>query len=778
VCANYYLASRNTFALTAPAADSASGLASGDVIGFNCIVDKETGAQFWKELDGQYLVDLFYNSQADPVAKNPQEELPIIMSDFRSGFGQDIFDYSDLKRYFSSYGADLSLKDRAILSYGATGITLPAYSALTITNADMETASSGWTNGTRDAAQKHGGSYSYSVAATVAYQDLSWNAKYQNTVIEFTCWIWSNQASKGRISVDDGVGQTDSSYHTGGSSWEEITVRHVMDNAATRIRLELDSTDITVYFDDASLSEEPVSNKVVAHATFNDEEYIGYGNIISKLKSDGTNFDSVYSFPADITSLVPFQVSGTSYLFIFLGTSNAYWYMTTAEAFTESNATDKTYQYAAWVNTTVDTMYANDGANTLRSTVDPLNGGTVWSAQTIVGAAEHNINGLMNRSGALYIPKEDTIYYLDSSGNVQKELAPELEALTNTSSGKNADIWLDKIYYPAGSTSLLEIGATNTWRSPSEFCTNQSAFNGQVFAVTHDDKWLFAILDNSTKVEVLKGRLETVDGSTGWVWHPYQEITLAGCETAFVSSIYQKRLWIASTSASDSLYYIPLPSGYGDVENDTNRSFATTGYFETPFLHGRFKADTKAWIKVTATLGHTYDADIYWECHYKKLQDSSYTDAGDFIGTATDRTHTLYLPVDGSSNNPVSSMMRFKLVGITDDPNKTPVLLNFDARAVMYPTVKDIIWAKIQVAREMLTKDGKVKNKYAKMKACLEKCRDATWPVTMVDIDGVTCYVRFLELPQGLPWREPVSNDKDRDFDYVYNLLLLKMPLS
>ena len=163
---------------------------------------------------------------------------------------------------------------------------------------------------------------------------------------------------------------------------------------------------------------------------------------------------------------------------------------------------------------------------------------------------------------------------------------------------------------------------------------------------------------------------------------------------------------------------------------------------------------------------------------YKKLQDSTYTNIGNLVGTATDRTHTLYLPVDGSSNSPVSTMMRFKLIGVTGATTTTPVLLALDIRSVLYPTRKDIIWAKVKVARQMMTSDGKTVNKYAKMKACLEKCRDATYPVTMTDIDGTSTEVRFLELPQGLPWREPVSDEKDKDYEYVYNCLMLRTPTS
>ena len=232
------------------------------------------------------------------------------------------------------------------------------------------------------------------------------------------------------------------------------------------------------------------------------------------------------------------------------------------------------------------------------------------------------------------------MYYLSSAGAVQNDLAPELGALTKSAdNGKNTAIWLNRLYMPWGDQSLLEEDSgTNTWRSPALFATNASEYNGQVFAVVGDDQYLYAILDNSTSIVVLAGRQETIGGTTGWVWHCINETTLTGCETAFISTVYQKRLWISSTLASDSLYYIPLPLGYADVANDTNRSFLTGTTFETPWLHGNFKATTKGFPELELVMGHTYNAARYFAVKYKKLGDSSWTTIGS--GTLTDGTGT------------------------------------------------------------------------------------------------------------------------------------------
>jgi hypothetical protein len=713
----------------------------------------------------------------------------------------NIQDYLQPKRYYSSFGCDLSVKGTAMAGWNSTAITLPTITATNEANLDWETWSDASTPGTwtedqalTRTASPHTGTYCGGIAGfptaawtLVAHQHVLWNAEYQNRVFHVRGWgkcshNWSAGDAGVKFAIYDGVGRTYSgNCGNSGTDWTQSTVgTRQLDASATELTIEVylrsDGNAYNYSFDDMEFID-PTVGAVKRGVTFNTHEYIPYGNNLIKINGSTSAVSYIYSLPAAITSLCPYQVSGTDYLFIFLGTSEAYWYMVVAETFTQSTATNKTYQFSTWVNTTVDTMYANDGANTIRSTINPLNGGTAWSSQTIVGSAANAITHLQEKDGALLIDKVDRPYYLSATGTVQKDLAPECDSGKSTHSGKNSTSWNGEYYRPTGDQALLRAGTSNEWIQPSKYATQSGDFTGQVEACAGDEEYLYVGTDNSTKIEIHKTREEIIDGTLTRVWHPIHELTLAGIEAMWISTVYQKRLYIAST-ASSVLYYLPLPTKYGDITNDSNKTFKTTTYWETPYLHGRFLADTKGWLKTVATLGHAYDADIYWTIQYKKLQDSSYTNIGNLVGTATDRTHTLYIPVDGSSNNPISTMMRFKLIAVTDDTAKTPILNSLDIRAILYPSKKDIIWAKVKIAKEMTTMDGKSTDKYAKMKACLDKCRDATYPVTMKDIDGVTRYVRFLQLPNSLPWREIVSDEKGRDYDYIYNLLMLQTPTS
>ena len=747
-------------------------------------------APFYEEYDDEYLASQFFSDPAGYGNLPPEKSIAIRQDSWRSGFGEDRYDSDDPERYFSSFGMDMRHKGRAILGWTPTTVTKPTANSPSLIDADLESWSGGalvsWsvTGGVTEESAGgniHAGVRSawLSSGATV-YQNISWLAKYQNRLFTFTMWVRSEDANKHRIEIYDGVGSTYSSYHTGGGAFEQLTVTRRLDSAATQLMVRgVSEGGGAAYFDDSAISVPSLGTGVV-HADFNGQNYASIGKILAKMNGTGTAFTAVYEFPVSITALVPFQVSGTSYLFIFLGTSNAYWYMTTGEALTESTAADKTYQYAVWVHGVADTMWANDGGNTMRSTVDPLNGGTAWSGQTVIGRPDHSITALLEWQNLVYIMKEDRPYYIDSSGNVQDDVVPQLETEKATTSGKNATIWQNKLYTQAGAQTLAEVdtSGTITFRSPALSTYNQSEFVGQIFALAHDTFYLYAVIDNSAKVEILAGRMETVGSTTSWVWHPIQEITLTGCETAWVSTVFQKRLWISSTSSGESLYYIPLPATYGNIESDTNRNFKTDGYFETPWLHGNFRADNKHFTKITASLGHDFDTDIYFECWYKR-PGGSYVDAGDLKGTSGDRNPELFIPDDGSSVPPFDKKMRLKFVGKTDDTTKTPVLEDYDLRAVLYPTIRKIIACKVRVSDEVRNKLGMVDGTALLYKTTLDNARDNVLePISIRDIDGNTTTVKLLPLPRGTPRWELVKDEQGRNQERWYNLLMMVVKLS
>lgn len=102
-------------------------------------------------------------------------------------------------------------------------------------------------------------------------------------------------------------------------------------------------------------------------------------------------------------------------------------------------------------------------------------------------------------------------------------------------------------------------------------------------------------------------------------------------------------------------------------------------------------------------------------------------------------------------------------------------LLSFDCRGVWYPERRNIIQCTILCDDGLVTRDGTIDGQTAAdIKAAIEEARDdATWPVTFYDINGNTIYVKFLSARYRI-----AEATKDRPKAYVFDLTLLKVPLS
>jgi len=578
----------------------------------------------------------------------PEKELAITEDDWRAGMGLEYAASDAVKRYFTSTGMDMRSKGMGVAGPTSTTVTIPnttggvavGTAATNESNMGFESAFSGnWTGdftqgsnnprtGTYNATRTSGSTGVYKSSSLT----LTFDNGYRSHPFTFKAYGVTNNAigPNVRIGINDGKTTTYCDPSTA-TSYTLLTHTKTLAADATALVLIISTSDFqngVVDFDDCTLTCDDGYDGLPIFIDFNGERYMAKGSWLTKLDSNGDEFATVKSdFQAPITDL---EVYSDSKLYIALGLSKAYWEMTTAEAFTENTLTVNKFKYFCFVHTTADTMYGSASVNTIYSTINPANGGTQWTGPTKVGDAGFEITNLIENSGSLAVMKSDIPYYLNSSGVVRNDMAPELATDTvSTDNGKNAVCWQDKYYIPWGAQALLEYDAgTNSFIEPANFCTNLSAMTGQVFAVAGDTKFLYAITDNSTKVEVQSGRYETIDGTTAWGWHPIAEITLTGCASASVSSVYEKRLWIGSTDSSEAVYYIPL----------TNDVFLTGTTMTTSWQHGNFRNTNKAWTHLELVMGHSYSATVYFTVAYQILGDTTWTTIGS--GTFTDGTGT------------------------------------------------------------------------------------------------------------------------------------------
>ncbi len=766
------------------------------IVGMMLVQDKNN-CPLYSEFDDEYLAEQYFTGDAGYGGLPAEKELAIRQDSWRSGISDDIYNSDRPEGYYRSKGMDMRFGGMGIAGWTPTTVITPAEVNVTdsIADANMEVGT-GWLAGTANPSEQtsryaHGGIYSracnYVGADQWDYQDLPWSNTHRGRTFILNGWAWHNiflSINVSRIGLDDGVTTSWSANSVVNFAWDELSVSKTLASNATRLRIQFGKfhpNTSNYYFDDFTIKPDVAVNKAVALAEYNDKLYLARGRFLSSLNTNGALFDHILTTAVNITDLEPFPDDN---LYICLNyhtamlANEAGYAMNVSEGFTPLGAVANGFQFMMTVHSAVPTMWGNSTQNGIRSNNDPINA-LAWSGLTSVGSTYYNITDLISKAGALYIMKEDTPYYLDSTGAVKNDLAPELRSLLANTSGKNVCLWKNNLYIPCGEQGLLETdGTTNRFLNPASYCTNLTDYTGRVMAVVSDEQYLFVAVKNGSQAEILAGREETIGNTTDWIWHPIAELTLSGVETMYVSTIIQKRLWIASTDASEPLYYIPLPIGYGDITNDTNRAFLSNTFFETPFLHGNFKDTDKAFPELSVLMGHSYDTDIFFQAYYKTLSNSTYTFIANYKGSATSMLQTNYLPNAGA-NHPVDQMIRLKFIANTDDSLKTPKLLSYHLKGLLYPPKRTIIACTVKCSNELPTKDGTIdRGSFNTVKATIDESVKAPWPVTFYDIDGNTRYVKLLPLPSTTSRWTLHKQEKNRVEERWYNLLMQEVDLS
>ncbi len=753
----------------------------GSEIGLMLDLDKN-GNKNYQRYDDPTLSQQYYVGRADYANLPPEKQMALIQVSWAAGYGLEFFDNEDDKRYYQSLGLDARFKNNILCGPKTSSIAVSAY-----TNSITDGGLNNWTDannltswtksatGTwlaQEGTIKHGGTYSARVNGTATryfYQDLAWDTKYRGTTVTIKGWMYTTAGGGAviTIGIDDGGGSTNSTPQSNTGVWEQFSVSHKVTTGASYLHIVCTYTyasgSLACYFDDITWFSPIADGYPKVFAEFNDNLYVGVTDILYKLNATGDGLTFVNAFGKVITDLTPFTDGN---LYISLGsTASKYYWMdgATPPVFTPSTLADG---YAEFMTNVAGVMYKAVLPRELKKTSDPTNAGT-WSTAINVGSTYHDITDLISETDVCYIGKEDMPYYLDTSDN-DIPLIPDVQSLLKSTSCKNMIPWHTKIYVPVGNSGLVEYDSgIVTWRSPSLYQTNLSTFAGQVQAVAADEEYIFAMLDNSTKLEILAGQLREVDNRIIWAWHPIQEITLGGCETAFVSSIYKKRLWIASSVAGENLYYVPLPTKYGDVTGDTDYQFQTGGTLVTSWRHGNLQADQKAYFNLTLT-AEGCDADNYigveYQTYYTALT-GTWTSLGNFTNSPS---QTRYF------SDVTGTMIRFRFTIVTASVSTTPKLVSYDCRGIWRPKRRKLIDCYVKVADNVITKNGTQGSESEKsMREAIEEAADKVWPNTIYDIDGTEKTVAMLATR-----KHNVKLIKDKNPEYVYELIMEEIPLK
>lgn len=710
---------------------------SATIYGF--MLAKKNGVKLLHIEDAPYLNPGFYTSNPSYANAPPEQEFTIAQDEWHSNFGLQDSAIGSEKKYRTSYGVDLRQKGRAYNGPASGTLTLPTNCAPPIKNTGFETTDppanwavlSGGGAWSRSSTFAQAGTYSGKIAGavsatTVEQVTVPWDNIYQGGAFVLTCYIYqpTGSANFALIGLNDGVTTTWSTASATVDSWTQITLNKTLDAAATALTVYVkhNGTSNNIYFDTIALSSNvATTGNYIRYIDYNSALYIARGTSLLKYTGSG-NWVHVASFNTTITDLA---VLG-SQLFVAIGTAAFMFYSAASDDtdWTQATTANNKAQFFGEIS---GTLWYNDEDAKIRN-ITSANGSA--SAQTTVGLTTTDITGLIQHAGLLYIMKTDQPYERASGGGITAIL-PEAVSEVGTTSGKNPLSYKGDLFIQTGSQGLWKWKSATDIEtvSPAKFAVAESDFGGKILAMANDSEYLYAILDNTTKVEVLAGREETIDSVTDWRWHPIAELTLSICNHAWVSTVGSKRLWLLGDSADTPTFYY-LPANYADPTTDSTYQRNLSGIFYTPWYSGAFIDVTKAFFSLTL-LSSGLTANLTIAVDYQLLGDGSWTTGWTF-GASASPSKINYFAADTTSRK-----IRFKLTFVSNSATSSPILLGLILRGSLMPVKRKKLDFTVRVADNITTRKGVPDtNRSHVLETALNAYDAETWPVILTVPDN------------------------------------------
>jgi len=533
-----------------------------------------------------------------------------VINDQRGGIGVEEMDESvDFDRCWWS-NLILNYKGHMFLPRLATSMTVPSNPTFTLSNGDMETWSQAgypddWTLGSgqcvEDTNHKHGGTSS-------AKGDSS--ATLIQAISDPTEWIgfrmtiagWSYRGSGdtvAKLALYRNSVEVTSDTGTTTGAWENLTpAAYVVPLGTTSLEIKItllsDIYGNRAWIDDVTLTYVAVGNP--SHmVNFNGAHYAAFGQVLARENAAGTGYDARYTFEANITALIS---SLNSKLYIFIGDSDNYYHMTTAEACTQSDSAN-----ANWGFQWDGKLFKINTSGTMAYSTDPDGGGPTWTADANITDIPSEIERFFigkDADGAdvPYCATNTVLKVLDFSNTLWLDSALKLPNHPN--GGKGACYWHDGHYlsyglglkkYVTGSTATIsEVGLNRDGGLPVEY-------NGEITTLLGESASdeLFALVDASQTSGNSKSGVYAYDGRG---WHCWWADTSnnGAMNAAIISNDYAYRLY---WDCGGTVYYITLHRGiFNPKQLAGTQAYASSGIWLSPW----FNAGTAVYDKTANEL--------------------------------------------------------------------------------------------------------------------------------------------------------------------------------
>lgn len=524
-----------------------------------------------------------------------------IISDLRGGIGvEEMIEQFDANRCWWT-NCIIKYRGHILPPRQATEVTAPTLTAPTITNADME-LDANWTGGARSNDFAHGGTYSWkrnnaTQEVIDTYQDIA-QSVYKNQQYTFTAWVYLATPISGAgnvsILIDDGVGRSVSTVVSTLDTWTQVSVQRTLNSAATRLRLifrrektDAGGNELAGYFDDASITLDSTVGTFVQFENFNGELYSAWGQILAKMNAGRTAWTAIHNMGATITALT---ASLNSRLYIYLGDSTNYYYMSISDAFTQSNSANANwgFQYDA-------KLFKVNTSGTVAYSTDPDGGGPTWTSGGAITDIADQIEGFVvgrDASGSIvpYAATNSIIKAYDSS--TPQWVDTEAVLPNHPIGGKGHAYWNGKLYFSYGlavkeyypeTGAFVDIGLTERDGVPVEY-------NGEITKLLGDTgvKGMFAAVDSSVTSGNSKSGLYIYDG--GWQCWWVDTVNNGAMYDIIVSSAGSG--YAVYWAVGAKTYYIDIPRGIENPDKIT-QEYETAGILLTPWFDAGNQAASK-----------------------------------------------------------------------------------------------------------------------------------------------------------------------------------------
>ena len=526
-----------------------------------------------------------------------------LVNDQRGGLLVEEMDESvHQDRYWWST-CDTRFRSNVLLPPLATQATAPSsgVTSIAIANKDFEENSTSWTTGARSSTQAHADTYSWLYNNQSGYQILTWDDALQGRGIVFKCWVYTAAGSTGRIGINDGVGTTYSSYHTGAAGWEQLTATRTLDGSATRLWLYLLSdTANATYFDDATATESACTIGAATHfANFNGILYVSWGSVLASLSANGTSFDVVADFTVTITDLF----SDGTQLFVLLGdiqTSifNFYCWIDTSGGIWRSYSVAAAYkEFGIYWDSRV---MMSDSAGVLSEMTTPAAVAVVGVGKGTIPVADGDLQAYdiyrdSNGDDIIYARTKVGLYAHDYANT--KWYLTELGFPGHATAGIGGVVWHDAYFISTGTAVhkyVVATTATITQMGLDKDDGLPQLRGGEIVELIKGYNELFALIDSTYEGSGSRSQVMSYDGKG---WRTWWEATAdnKAMYSGIVSSDTDLRLWFSTT---DGVYSIPLQTTTFNPKKVSGYTYAAAGVHITP----RFDAGTKTFTKLATKL--------------------------------------------------------------------------------------------------------------------------------------------------------------------------------